>query len=105
MGVWGRTVAVTVYLKNGGSARVSNAVSMERGSFLLSEPSATDSAANASLELQDDKKNVVGKFLWSEVAGYVIESQMSLEDIASAARSAASSAVGAARRRSSSGES
>src|SRR3954463_10383903 len=94
-------VAVTVYLKNGVSARVSTAVSIDRGSPLLSGPASGDNTAAATLELQDDKQAVVGKFLLSEVAGYVIESEMGLEGITSAARAAASSMVSGARRRAS----
>ena len=94
-------VAVTVYLKNGGSVRVSAAVSIDRGSPLLSGPSSGDSTTAATLELQDDKQAVIGKFLLSEVAGYVIETEMSLEGITSAARAAASSVVSGAKRRAS----
>ena len=95
-------VAVTVYLKNGGSAKVSTAVSIDRGSPMLSGPASGDSTAAATLELQDDKQAVVGKFLLSEVAGYVIEPEMGLEGLTSAARAAASSVVSGARRRTSS---
>ena len=84
-------VAVTVYLKNGGSVKVSTAVSIDRGSPMLSDPASGDSTAAATLELQDDQQAVVGKFLLSEVAGYVIEPEMGLESLTSAARAAASS--------------
>jgi len=94
-------VPVTVYLKNGGSVRVSTAVSIDRGSPLLSGPASGDSTAAATLELQDDKQTVIGKFLLSEVAGYVIEPEMGLEGLTSAARAAASSVVSGARRRAS----
>jgi hypothetical protein len=92
-------VAVTVYLKNGVSVKVSTAVLIDRGSPLLSGPSSGDSTTAATLELQDDKQAVIGKFLLSEVAGYVVEPEMSLEGIAASAKAAASSMVGAARRR------
>src|SRR3954454_1238568 len=92
-------MAVTVYLKNGGSVKVSTAVSIGRGSPLLSGPESNDSTAAATLELQDDKQAVVGKFLLSEVAGYVMEPELSLEGLTSAARAAASSVVSGARRR------
>ena len=94
-------VAVTVYLKNGGAVKVSTAVSIDRGSPLLSGPSSGDSPTAATLELQDDKQAVVGKFLLSEVAGYVIEPELGLEGLTSAARAAASSVVSGARRRAS----
>jgi hypothetical protein len=94
-------VAVTVYLKNGVSAKVSTAVSIDRGSPLLSGPASGDTATAATLELQDDKQAVVGKFLLSEVAGYVIEPEIGLEGLTSAARAAASSVVSGARRRAS----
>src|SRR5215210_3660769 len=94
-------VAVTVYLKNGGTAKVSTAVSIDRGSPMLSGPASDDSTTAATLELQDDKQAVVGKFLLSEVAGYVIEPEMGLEGLTSAARAAASSVVSGARRRAS----
>ena len=94
-------VAVTVYLKNGVSAKVSTAVSIDRGSPLLSGPASGDSTAAATLELQDNQQAVVGKFLLSEVAGYVIEPEMGLEGLTSAARAAASSVVSGARRRAS----
>jgi hypothetical protein len=42
---------------------------------------------------------VIASFLLSEVSGYVIGTEASLEDIAAAARATASSVVGAARRR------
>ena len=92
-------MVVTVYLKTGGSARVGSATMVQRGSFLLSGSSTVDSDAVAALELQDDKHNVVGTFLLSDVVGYVIESEMSLEGITAAARATASSVVDAARRR------
>jgi hypothetical protein len=94
-------MAVTVYLKNGGAAKVSTAVSIDRGSPLLSGPASGDSTTAATLELQDDAHAVVGKFLLSEVAGYVIEPEMGLEGLTSAARAAASSMVSGARRRAS----
>ena len=94
-------MAVTVYLKNGGSAKVSTAVSIDRGSPMLSGPASGESTAAATLELQDDTQTVVGKFLLSEVAGYVIEPEMGLEGLTSAARAAASSMVSGARRRAS----
>ena len=94
-------MAVTVYLKNGGSAKVSTAVSIDRGSPMLSGPASGESTAAATLELQDDTQAVVGKFLLSEVAGYVIEPEMGLEGLTSAARAAASSMVSGARRRAS----
>lgn len=92
-------VAVSVYLKNGGSVKVSTAVSIDRGSSLLSGPTSGDSTAAATLELQNDQHAIVGKFLLSEVAGYVIEPELGLEGLTSAARAAASSVVGGARRR------
>ena len=92
-------VAVTVYLKNGVSAKVSTAVSIDRGSPLLSGPSSVETPTAATLELQDDQQTVVGKFLLSEVAGYVIEPEVGLEGLTSAARAAASSVVSGARRR------
>ena len=94
-------MAVTVYLKNGGSAKVGTAVSIDRGSPLLSGPTSGDTTAAATLELQDDNQAVVGKFLLSEVAGYVIEPEIGLEGLTSAARAAASSMVSGARRRAS----
>ena len=94
-------MAVTVYLKNGGSVSVRTAVSIDRGSPLLSGPTSGDSTTAATLELQDDKQAVVGKFLLSEVAGYVIEPELGLEGLTSAARAAASSMVSGARRRAS----
>jgi hypothetical protein len=94
-------VAVTVYLKNGGAVKVSTAASIDRGSPLLSGPSSGDTTTAATLELQDDKQAVVGKFLLSEVAGYVIEPELGLEGLTSAARAAASSVVSGARRRAS----
>src|SRR5919112_278874 len=94
-------VAVTVYLKNGGSVKVSTAVSIDRGSPLLSGPASGDSTAAATLALQDDQQTVVGKFLLSEVAGYVIEPGLGLEGLTSAARAAASSMVSGAKRRAS----
>ena len=94
-------MAVTVYLKNGVSVKVSTAASIDRGSPLLSGPASGDTATAATLELQDDKQAVVGKFLLSEVAGYVIEPEIGLEGLTSAARAAASSVVSGARRRAS----
>jgi hypothetical protein len=94
-------VVVTVYLKNGVSAKVSTAISIDRGSPLLSGPASGDSTPAATLELQDSQQAVVGKFLLSEVAGYVIEPEMGLEGLTSAARAAASSVVSGARRRAS----
>ena len=94
-------MAVTVYLKNGGAVKVSTAVSIDRGSPLLSGPASGDSTTAATLELQDDAQAVVGKFLLSEVAGYVIEPELGLEGLTSAARAAASSMVSGARRRAS----
>ena len=94
-------MAVTVYLKNGGAVKVSTAVSIDRGSPLLSGPASGDSTTAATLGLQDDAHAVVGKFLLSEVAGYVIEPEMGLEGLTSAARAAASSMVSGARRRAS----
>ena len=94
-------VAVTVYLKNGGSVRVNTAVSIDRGSPLLSGPASGDSTMAATLELQDEEQAVIGKFLLSEVAGYVVETETSLEAITSAARAAASSVVSGAKRRAS----
>src|SRR5215213_11708196 len=96
-----REGVVAVYLKNGGTAKVSTAVSIDRGSPMLSGPASDDSTVAATLELQDDKQAVVGKFLLSEVAGYVIEPEMGLEGLTSAARAAASSMVSGARRRAS----
>jgi hypothetical protein len=52
-----------------------------------------------SVELQDDQQKVIASFLLSEISGYVIGAEASLEDIAAAARATASSVVGAARRR------
>src|SRR5580765_6310145 len=86
-----RVMVVTVYLRTGASARVSSATTVQRGSFLLSGSSPADGDAVAALELRDDKSNVVGTFLLSEVVGYVIESEMSLEGITAAARATASS--------------
>jgi hypothetical protein len=94
-------VAVTVYLKNGVSAKVSTAVSIDRGAPLLSGPASGDSTPAATLELRDDQQAVIGKFLLSEVAGYVIEPELGLEGLTSAARAAASSMVSGARRRAS----
>jgi hypothetical protein len=94
-------MAVTVYLKNGVSVRVSTATSIDRGSPLLSGPASGDNTVAATLELQDEQHGVVGKFLLGEVAGYVIEPEMGLEGLTSAARAAASSVVSGARRRAS----
>jgi hypothetical protein len=50
-----------------------------------------------SVELQDSQQRVIASFLLSEISGYVIGTEASLEDIAAAARATASSVVGAAR--------
>jgi hypothetical protein len=94
-------VAVTVYLKNGVSVKVGTASSIDRGSPLLSGPASGDTTAAATLELRDDQQAVVGKFLLSEVAGYVVEPDLGLEGLTNAARAAASSVVSGARRRAS----
>jgi hypothetical protein len=90
-------MAVTVYLKNGSPVRVGTAVSINRGSFLPAPPEGA--YVGESVELQDDQQRVIASFLLSEIAGYVIGTEASLEDIAAAARATASSVVGAARRR------
>jgi len=41
-------MAVTVYLKNGGAVKVSTAVSIDRGSPLLSGPASGDTTAAAT---------------------------------------------------------